>query len=368
MKKLLLACSLIAFFAVSCTQSGYLLKGHIGDTTLVDRSIFLCDAFSESVLDTTKIAQDGTFEFSGELGSGSQPFLARIAVEFSEVGTMLIVENGTINLDIDFVDGSYIPSVKGTPLNEEIALMDAKAQVSRDTLMSRISSLEKDTFLSEEEAAHKQHEFIGDYISDFKIICNDVFTRNQNNVVGLFALLNWSSIDQNINFDSLVNVSGDVIKESEAVKMQMEAIKRANATQIGKQYIDVTGVDKDGNPVSLSDYVGKGKLVLVDFWASWCEPCKAEIPNIAKIAKDYKNLVTVVGLNVWDQTEEFQKAYAEEKISWPQIIDEKQQEFAEAYAVDAIPQILLIGNDGTILARNLRGSEIEDAIKQALSR
>lgn len=368
MKRAFIACLFLVLFTVGCNKSGYVITGNIGDSTLVDHNIYLSDLFNESVLDTAVINSDGSFEFNGNLGADVQPFLAKISVELSDVGAILVLENGKINVDFDFIDGSYIPTIKGTPLNAEIASLDSRSQVSRDTLMSKLSTLESNSLLLDDEASEKQQQYINEYISDFRGICNDVFNKNKDNVVGLFALLNWSSIDRDINLDSLLECSGDVIKNNETMKMQVEAINKAKATRPGNPFIDLSGLDYNGNPVSLSNYAGKGKLVLIDFWASWCEPCKAEIPNIAKIAKKYADQVIVVGLNVWDQPDKFKEAYVEEKISWPQIVDENKQAFTDAYGVDAIPQIILIGKDGTILARDLRGEAIENAIAEALSK
>ena len=117
-------------------------------------------------------------------------------------------------------------------------------------------------------------------------------------------------------------------------------------------YTDITGTDADGKPIALSDFIGKGNYVLMDMWASWCGPCKGEIPNLARLHNQYKDKgLTVIGLFVWDKQENLKKAMESEGITWPQIVDEESKS-TQVYGVDGIPHIILFSPDGTILKRN----------------
>ncbi|MBQ0057675.1 MAG: TlpA family protein disulfide reductase [Bacteroidales bacterium] len=140
-------------------------------------------------------------------------------------------------------------------------------------------------------------------------------------------------------------------------------------TAPGSQYIDIEGVTvaidvespADGLDIKLSDIVKQGKPVLVDFWASWCGPCRQEIPNIANVANKYAGKINVVGIAVWDKLADTRKAMTELPISWPIIFSEQA---TEPYGIDGIPHIMLIAPDGTILARDLRGEAIEKAVAE----
>lgn len=131
---------------------------------------------------------------------------------------------------------------------------------------------------------------------------------------------------------------------------------------VGQQFKDVV-VEFEGKTTKLSDYVGgDNKLTLVDFWASWCRPCRDEVPNLKAIWEKYQDKgVTVVGIASWDKSEDTQKAIEELGIKYPQIIN-AQTLGTDAYGIEGIPEILLIGNDGTILAVDLRGENIEKAV------
>ena len=106
----------------------------------------------------------------------------------------------------------------------------------------------------------------------------------------------------------------------------------------------------------------------MDRWASWCGPCKGEIPNLLKIHNQYKNKgLTVLGLFVWDKEENLKKAMEEEGIVWPQIIDTEMGAM-NFYGVDGIPHIILFAPDGTIVKRYLRGQTMIDTVNEVMKK
>ena len=126
-------------------------------------------------------------------------------------------------------------------------------------------------------------------------------------------------------------------------------------------------VEYDGKTTRLSDYVGRGKYVLVDFWASWCGPCRQEIPNLISLYEKYKDKeFLVLGVAVQDNPEASLKAIDEMQIPYPQILN-TQKIATNLYGIDIIPETILFAPDGTILARGLHGEEIEQQLQKTFN-
>lgn len=150
--------------------------------------------------------------------------------------------------------------------------------------------------------------------------------------------------------------------EAEQVnEMQAEASSMLKPTD---RFVDFSATYK-GTTQRLSDYVGKGKPVVADFWASWCGPCRREIPYLIDVYRKYGDKVVVLGIATWDEPADTEQAIAEMQIPYPQIIN-AQKAGSDAYDIKGIPEIILFRADGKVLRRGLRGEAIAQAVEECL--
>lgn len=162
--------------------------------------------------------------------------------------------------------------------------------------------------------------------------------------------------------DSLIHTLDSTVIQTARIQMVLKDIQGRLLSKEGMPFVDFS-VDAQEGRVKLSDYVGKGKYVLADFWASWCKPCFVEMPRLKELYKKYNGPdFTILGVAVSDNPDDSRKAIRDNDLPWEQILGTGNVAM-EAYGINAIPHIILFGPDGTILRRDLRGEEIDRALE-----
>ena len=237
---------------------------------------------------------------------------------------------------------------------------------------SQVAALQADSTLSAEEMSAKMQEAYDAVSAELVSDGLEMIRKYPSGTLAVTVLQNTANVMEESQLAEALGMLEGAALEDEYVKSLVALNDAKQATAEGKMFTDFTVVqdpaDSLGSKVSLSDFVGKGKYVLVDFWASWCGPCKAEIPNIAAVYEKYKGEdFDVLSIAVWDAPADTKVSAKEHGVVWNQIIN-AQQVPTDLYGIEGIPHIILFGPDGTILKRNLRGEDIESAVAEALGR
>ena len=315
---------LLAFVATASQAQGnsYTIRGTVDDPDVT--VVYLeQEGKGYETLDSA-IVTNGEFTMKGKV---DKPVPAVIINKYRNVLYLFILEPGDITLKYPF-------SAVGGTLNDSLTYLATEYPRSIDSTL-------------DDEARSKR----------FEQYAEAMYLRHRDDALGIRILdMCFASPTDKLR---LYNMGGPMIKEYPSFVKNKETWAKYKATSEGKKMLDIQSAS-DGK--RLSDYVGKGKYVLVDFWASWCPPCREEIPGIVAAHEKYKERgLQVLGLIVNDDKEDADKAIEQMGIPYPQIFGITFEQIA-SYGINGIPHIILFSPDGTILKRGLRGDDIEKAL------
>jgi peroxiredoxin len=360
-------------------QKGYVLKGSVSDVKVPAKVFLTYKVNGERKIDST-ILQDGKFTFKGAVNGTKEAHLVLKHSEEQENPTTrpvqdilpFLIENRVITIAAK--DSMKNAAIKGSPVNDDNKQVNAMLK----PYYEKYDDLNREYRSQPKE---KQHDSA--YLASLDQRANEVqaeiikakmkfVNANPGKFMALMAFNStlppeFDAIEAEKNFNKL-----DVAVRQTDLGMEVaEKIAKVKKTQEGAVAMDFTQADVNGKPVKLSDF--RGKYVLLDFWASWCAPCRRENPNLVKAYNEYKDkgfTILGVSLDKPEDKEKWLKAIEKDGLTWTQVSDLKawENEAAKLYEVNAIPMNFLIDPQGKIVAKYLRGAALEETLQKLLSK
>lgn len=360
LKKILMLCSgLLGVVMMARAQDGFKITGQLGGT-LGGELILVANSAQGPVQLGKTVMTNGSFEFTGKVDGMTPAYV--LTSEQQPVATIMLE-----NMEYTIVAGETGIEVRGggeaqliwnefeavnnLVRREQMKMeQEARSAYSSGNQM-KLQALQEQFQKVMEEAQKKQ---------------SALFETHKDSPVAAFMIVSGMGQMDYASLKALYDGLGETARQCLYGQMIAQQVELFKQVEVGSVAPDFTVLTSEGDTVSLHGLEGKVKLI--DFWASWCAPCRAEMPNVKKVYKKFHEAgLAVLGVSIDQKAEDWLKALGEERLPWPNAIDQQGQ-IASRYLVRAIPHTILLDENNVIVAKNLRGKELEKKIAELLAK
>lgn len=377
MKKLTLAALMIAPMIGAAQTPGYTLKATIANVKTPAKAYLAYRINGKNVMDSA-VVNNGAFQFNGNVNA---PVMAQLILDHKGVGIAnlgrsadvlsLYIDQGVIT--VTSADSVKLGTVRGSKINQEFAEYNAFLSGPKKLMEAVNNEYGAATEDKRKDPAYRQQmQARYEKASDEKEALQQKFIQTKpGSFFSLVALTEITGGSMDVaKIEPVFKGLSAELRTSEAGKAFAAQIEAARATSIGAMAPQFSQNDVNDKPVSLSSF--KGKYVLIDFWASWCGPCRAENPNVVNAYNQYKDKnFTVLGISLDNpgKKDAWLAAIEKDQLNWTQLSDLNgwNNEVAKQYGIRSIPQNFLVAPNGKIIGKNLRGEELHRKLKEVIA-
>ena len=361
---------ILSLLILSCSnENGFNLNGTIDAIDDTKVYILQADQNNQPFIKDSTTVKSNKFSFKGV---SATPQISYIQVEGVNGYVLTILENGSINAEL-YKDSISKSQVYGTKSNDDfvkyksetkslVEKMNTISSEAQDAIMNGdveiAMKLDKDYKKKEQEVLLYEWDFIIDNLDSYMSA----------------LLLEVFMVENKVNKDSIIDVYesfSNRIKVSDVGKNISDLLSQfEDPIEVGEVAPDFTAPSLDGSNVTLSQELSLNTVTLLDFWAAWCRPCRVENPNLVRLYKLYNNDgFNIIGVSLDRTKEQWEQAVEDDSLLWTQVsnLNFWNDPIARRYSIRAIPQSYLINQDGIVIGKNLRGDDLEEKIKFALS-
>lgn len=350
-------------------EKEYIVKGHLLQADVPIKA-FISFRNGDMMFSDSTMVEGDRFLFRGTL---EHPTEATMYVHWSHPegqGSKGTISEGIqfmLGYDTVYIEGQslYKANIRGGKLQQDYEDLKDKLKAGTDSVVHAWRVQQEQ--LKEDSAASFQR-LLSARGAVYLQVTKNFIVNNPSSALSFDILRRHSILIEDVEF---VQNMIDVLKPAfgsydrfKAVEQRAYLIQRLT---IGQPAIDFVQTNEKGELVSLADF--KGKFVLIDFWASWCGPCRAEYPYLKKAYEKYKGKnFEIIGISLDDKENHWQNAIKTNAFEWVQLSDLKGRNnaIAKAYGIAAIPQSFLLDMEGRIIAKNLRGDDLLDKLAEII--